>query len=90
MPHLALLHHADGLRMRVDFAALPKRIKNIKQPTLLFWGGQDRLIPPAHAKRFALEIAGSPLVMFDALGFSPHEENPVQTVAAIQVFLASK
>ncbi|MGB4116087.1 MAG: alpha/beta fold hydrolase [Polaromonas sp.] len=81
---------AFGLRMRVDLAASSERIKNIKQPTLLLWGGQDRLIPPTHAKRFAKDIAGSKLVMFDALGHLPHEEDPVQTVAAVQAFLASK
>ena len=81
---------AFGLRMRVDLAASPERIARILQPTLILWGGQDRLIPPLHAKRFARDIAGSKLVMFDALGHLPHEEDPVQTVAAVQAFLASK
>lgn len=81
---------AFGLRMRVDLAASPERIKNIKQPTLLLWGGQDRLIPPTHAQRFAKDIAGSKLVMFDTLGHLPHEEGPAQTVAAVQAFLGSK
>ena len=81
---------AFGLRMRVDLAASPERITNIKQPTLLLWGGQDRLIPPLHAKRFARDIAGSKLVVFDTLGHLPHQEDPVQTVAAVQAFLASK
>jgi pimeloyl-ACP methyl ester carboxylesterase len=81
---------AFGLRMRVDLAASPERITHIKQPTLLLWGGQDRLIPPSHGKRFARDIAGSKLVMFDALGHLPHEEDPAQTVAAVQVFLAAK
>lgn len=80
---------AFGLRMRVDLAASPERIANIKQPTLLIWGGQDRLIPPAHGKRFARDIAGSKLVIFDALGHLPHEEDPEQTVAAVQAFLQS-
>ena len=81
---------AFGLRMRVDLAASPERIANIKQPTLLLWGGQDRLIPPSHGKRFAKDIEGSKLVMFDALGHLPHEEDPVQTVAAVQAFLSGK
>ena len=81
---------AFGLRMRVDLAASPERIANIKQPTLLLWGGQDRLIPPSHGKRFARDIAGSKLVMFEALGHLPHEEDPTQTVAVVQTFLALK
>lgn len=81
---------AFGLRMRVDLAAMPERIANITQPTLLLWGGQDRLIPPSHGKRFAKDIAGSKLVMFDALGHLPHEEDPAQTVAVVQAFLKGK
>ncbi len=81
---------AFGLRMRLDLAASPERIANIKQPTLLLWGGQDRLIPPHFAQRFAKDIAGSKLVMFDALGHLPHEEDPMQTVAAVKSFLEDK
>ena len=78
---------AFGLRMRESLAESPERIAAIKQPTLILWGGQDRLIPPSHAKRFASDIAGSKLVIFDTLGHVPHEEDPAQTVAAAQAFL---
>jgi len=60
----------------------------VRQPTLILWGGQDRLIPPDNALHFQRDIAGSRLVMFDALGHVPHEEDPAQTVAAVQDFLA--
>lgn len=81
---------ALGLRMRENLADAPERIALIKQPTLIIWGGQDRLIPPSNATRFAQDIAGAKLVMFDALGHVPHEEDPAQTVAAVQAFLAEK
>ena len=64
------------------------QISQVRQPTLILWGGQDRLIPPDNALHFQRDIAGSRLVMFDALGHVPHEEDPVQTVAAVQDFLA--
>ena len=64
------------------------QITQVRQPTLILWGGQDRLIPPDNALHFQRDIAGSRLVMFDALGHVPHEEDPVQTVAAVQDFLA--
>ncbi|MBX3659821.1 MAG: alpha/beta hydrolase [Ramlibacter sp.] len=64
------------------------RIATIRQPTLILWGGQDRLIPPENAQRFARDIAGSQLVVFDDLGHVPHEEDPARTVAAVQKFLA--
>ena len=56
-------------------------------PTLILWGGRDLLIPPALAKRFAADIPGSQLVMFDDLGHVPQEEDPQRTVAAVKVFL---
>ena len=68
-----------------DFTA---QIATLKQPTLIIWGGQDRLIPPDNADKFQRDIAGSRLVVFDALGHVPHEEDPATTVAAVKAFLA--
>lgn len=64
------------------------QIATLKQPTLIIWGGQDRLIPPDNADKFQRDIAGSRLVVFDALGHVPHEEDPATTVAAVKAFLA--
>ena len=63
------------------------QIKDIKQPTLIIWGGLDRLIPPDNAQRFHSDIAKSRLVRFDKLGHVGHEEDPAATVAAAQDFL---
>jgi pimeloyl-ACP methyl ester carboxylesterase len=63
-------------------------IKNLKLPTLILWGSQDRLIPPDNAQRFAADIAGSKLVVLDGLGHVPHEEDAPKTVAAFKAFLA--
>ncbi|WP_281784505.1 alpha/beta fold hydrolase [Sinimarinibacterium flocculans] len=64
-----------------------ERIRELTQPTLILWGGRDRLIPPADGERFARDIAGSELVVFDDLGHVPHEEDPARTLAAVQAFL---
>jgi len=64
-----------------------RRIATITQPTLILWGGRDRLIPPDNAKRFRHDIAGSRLLMFPALGHVPQEEDPAATVAAAEAFL---
>ena len=64
-----------------------QQIPSITQPTLILWGGQDRLIPPNNAEQFKQDIQGSHLVVFDGLGHVPHEEDPVATVAAVQAFL---
>jgi pimeloyl-ACP methyl ester carboxylesterase len=64
-----------------------ERIGGVKVPTLILWGGRDRLIPPAVAKMFQRDIAGSQLVIFDELGHVPQEEDPAATLAAVKPFL---
>jgi pimeloyl-ACP methyl ester carboxylesterase len=64
-------------------------LKAIKAPTLVLWGGKDRLLPPALGQRFARDIAGAKLVVFDELGHVPHEEDPARTVAEVRRFLGS-
>ena len=65
------------------------RIRELRMPTLILWGGRDRLIPPENAARFHADVRGSALVIFDALGHVPHEENPGETGAALKRFLAT-
>lgn len=69
-------------------SALAERIPEIQVPTLILWGGRDRLIPPSLARRFHAEIAGSKLGMFEDLGHVPQEEAPANTVAVVKLFLA--
>ena len=80
---------ALGLRLEqaVKHEARAARITTITQPTLVLWGGRDRLIPPANASRFAQDIPGSRLVIFDELGHVAHEEDPEATAAAVLAFL---
>ncbi|RZU36933.1 pimeloyl-ACP methyl ester carboxylesterase [Fluviicoccus keumensis] len=64
-----------------------KKISKVAVPTLIIWGGQDRLIPPATAEMFHNDIPGSWVVMFDQLGHVPQEEGPSQTLDAVRQFL---
>ena len=68
--------------------SLAMRISELKLPTLILWGGLDRLIPPELGDRFHKDIVGSTLVRFDELGHVPQEENPTKTVATLKEFLA--
>lgn len=63
------------------------RIRTLGIPTLILWGGRDRLIPPEHAAKFAADIKGSQVVTFEELGHVPHEEDPGKTVAPVVAFL---
>ena len=65
----------------------PGRIKALRLPTLILWGGKDRLVPPANAERFHADIPGSQLVVFPGLGHVPHEEDAATTVVPIRTFL---
>ncbi|TSA11982.1 MAG: alpha/beta hydrolase [Betaproteobacteria bacterium] len=66
----------------------PERIPMLKVPTLILWGGQDRLLPPADAQKFQRDIAGSRLIVFERLGHVPQEEDPGATVAAVKSFIS--
>lgn len=80
----ALAKRMDQLRSDDD-----ARIKTLKVPTLILWGEKDRLIPVANGKRFAADIAGSRLVIFENLGHVPHEEDAGRTVKPVIEFLES-
>ncbi len=64
------------------------RIRELRVPTLIIWGGRDRLIPAEYGGLFLQDIAGSRLAIFDDLGHVPQEEDPARTVAAVESFLA--
>ena len=63
------------------------RIRLLAVPTLILWGGRDRLIPPVAARRFAEDIAGARLVVLEELGHLPHQEDAPRTVREVVRFL---
>ena len=78
-----------ALAYRVDEARVDEsaRIRTLVLPTLILWGGRDRLIPLSSGQRFASDIAGSRLVVWNELGHLPHQEDPQGTVAVLMRFL---
>lgn len=66
-----------------------ERLPDIKVPTLILWGGQDRLILPRWGEAFHQAIAGSRLVVFPTLGHVPQEEDPAATLAALRDWLTT-
>jgi pimeloyl-ACP methyl ester carboxylesterase len=66
-----------------------EEVAKVKVPTLILWGGKDRLIPPEIAAQFHRDIAHSELVTFDALGHVPHEEDPVATIVPVLAFVSA-
>lgn len=80
--------HALALRLQqLEAGAHAARIKTLALPTLVLWGGRDHLLPAINAQRFAADIHGAKLVVFDDLGHLPQEEDPVRTAVAVAQFL---
>jgi pimeloyl-ACP methyl ester carboxylesterase len=79
---------ALSLRMKQGYTADTRQLATLRMPTLILWGGKDRLVPREAAQWFARDIAGSRLVMFEELGHVPHEEDPQRTVQEVRKFLA--
>jgi 2-hydroxy-6-oxonona-2,4-dienedioate hydrolase len=59
----------------------------ISVPTLLVWGAEDRITPPAVAGRFASLIPGSRLVFLRRCGHAPMLEQPVAFGAVVRAWL---
>jgi pimeloyl-ACP methyl ester carboxylesterase len=79
---------ALNIRMHeIDTDLAPQRIRTLKLPTLILWGGQDRLVPPVNAQHFQQDIAGSQLVLLPGLGHVPQEEDAQASVAPVREFL---
>ena len=83
--------HALGLRLQqLEPGAAIDRLKTIALPTLVLWGGADKLIPLENAQRFATDIPGARVVVLDGLGHVPQEEDPARSLAPVLEFLEIK
>lgn len=82
---------ATVLRARIDREpVMADRVKEIKAPTLILFGEQDRLINATAAQTFHERIAGSEVVLLDGIGHLPMEEAPDATAGAISDFLTRR
>jgi pimeloyl-ACP methyl ester carboxylesterase len=66
------------------------RLSEVTAPTLVLWGGRDRLIPIEQGRRLAAAIPGSQFVAFPTLGHLPQEEAPALTVDPVRRFLGGR
>ena len=64
------------------------KLGELRVPTLIEWGAQDRWILPKYGTRFHNAIPGSQLVVLDGVGHVPMEEAPAQSLAPVLAFLA--
>ena len=56
-------------------------------PTLIVWGGQDRIIPCAHAESAHRAIPASRLAIFEQAGHFPHLDEPQRFAEVLSAFM---
>jgi len=68
---------------------LERRLGRITAPTLVVAPSDDRLIPVAHARRYAALIGGADYAEVAECGHAMHVERPAEFAALVASFLAS-
>lgn len=63
------------------------RLRGVKAPALILWGGEDRLALLEHARAWHAGISGSQLVILDGCGHAPPFERPEETAQIVAGFL---
>lgn len=66
------------------------KVKTIKAPTLVIWGRDDKLTPPAMADAFAQDISGAQKIIFDQCGHMAMIEKAQEFNSALLKFLAGE
>jgi pimeloyl-ACP methyl ester carboxylesterase len=90
-----LLRFPGNRQATAKRAALPRqpemaeRFGDIKVPTLVLFGKEDRIINPSAAKSFQERKPDVTVVLLDGIGHLPMEEAPDVTARAIRDFLAT-
>ena len=80
---LRVLHAARAAKRH----NVEERLVDIRVPTLLVWGKDDRITPPDVAERFHARIRGSQLVYLPNCGHAPMLERPDAFNAAVGEWL---
>jgi pimeloyl-ACP methyl ester carboxylesterase len=74
-------------RANIRSKAITDRMGNIKAPTLILWGEEDRVIPIDAAYEFDAAIPTSTLIVYPMTGHIPQEEVPDRSAADVRAFL---
>ncbi len=68
--------------------ALDDRLGEVRVPTLVMWGEEDRLVHPSTARVWADGIAGARTVTYPGVGHMPMLEVPALSAADFRAFLS--
>jgi pimeloyl-ACP methyl ester carboxylesterase len=81
----ALLKTVDSL-MNENADAFVSRYRTLNTPTLLIWCAHDRIVPITFGKRLFHDLPNATIDVIEECGHIPQEEEPDQTLTAIQKF----
>lgn len=70
-----------------DINKTAQQYATIQQPTLLIWGGKDRLIPLRYGRRLEKDLPNSRLKIVSKVGHMPQEEAPESVLRLIKAFM---
>ena len=65
-------------------------VRGIKAPTILVWGANDKISPPANADKLNAAIKDSRKVLIDRAGHYPFLEHPDKFNQVVMEFLKSQ
>ena len=68
---------------------LPNRTHRVTAPTLVVWGADDRVLPPAHGERWRELLPNARLQLIPDAGHLPHIEQVETVVELIAPFLST-
>src|SRR5215813_9866164 len=80
---------ATIIRSRIRDKRIRDDIPNVKTPTLILWGEEDRTIPVEAAYAFHAAIAGSKLIVYPKTGPTPPEELTDESAADVRAFISA-
>ncbi len=67
--------------------AIAARYRDLDLPSLILWCDHDRIVPLRFGARLATDLPNASIQVIRSCGHLPHEEQPAETVAAIQRFM---
>jgi pimeloyl-ACP methyl ester carboxylesterase len=70
-------------------SAMDRLYLSAAMPTMLVWGGRDRIIPVAHAAAAHTEMPGSRLEIFENARHFPHADEPARFARVLLEFVES-
>ncbi|MEE4199402.1 alpha/beta fold hydrolase [Erythrobacter sp.] len=66
-----------------------EEVAQVRAPTLILWGAEDRLIPVSAGEWFDELLPRSELIVYDDIGHLPQEEAPARTLTDLRDWLAT-